>query len=209
MSITPSRPGGESFVLHLASLTIVTIVERIRVHDPERRPPSWTDIIRPGQFVAFAKFLDGGGSCDADGRPFATPSDTSCVLFDTIDEAASFCTERAKQHPGVSFEIFDSAGRVNPPLIVVVDPSRATKAANNPRSIRLRQYSAIGLILCAVALFWVDYSQEGDLLILPTIVGVNMLLAAGRLLQMTTSMRAAERERQERLARARHSSQHP
>ena len=184
-------------------------METIRVHDPERRPPNWTDVIRPGQFVAFAKLLDSGGSCDADGNPFATPSDTSCVLFDTIDEAALFCTDHATQHPGVSFEIFDAAGRVNPPLLVVVDPSRASGVANNPRSIRLRQYSAIALILAALALFWVDYSQEGDLLILPTIVGVNMLLAAGRLLQMTASMRAAERERQERLARARHSSQHP
>jgi hypothetical protein len=184
-------------------------VEIIRVHDPQRRPHNWTDVIRPGQFVAFAKLLDSGGSCDADGRPFATPSVATCLLFDTIEEAASFCTQHATKHPGVSFEIFDAAGRVNPPLLVVVDPSRASSVDNNPRSIRLRQYAAIALILCALALFWVDYSQEGDLLILPTIVGVNMLLAAGRLLQMTTSMRAAERERQERLERLRKSSQQP
>jgi hypothetical protein len=39
------------------------------------------------------------------------------------------------------------------------------------------------------------------LLILPTFLGINMLIAAARLWQLNMAVRGAERERQERLAR--------
>lgn len=174
----------------------------IRVHDPQRQPANWTGLIRPGQFVAFARLLDGGGSCDAEGRPVASPSDTTCLFFDTMDEAASFCSERARLNPAVSFDIFDHEGRSNPPLLVVVDPSRASKLSGNRRTIRLYQCAAAALVAGALGLFWWDWTQERDFLVLPTVLGVNMLLAAGRLLQMSSANSAAERARQERLARA-------
>ena len=49
----------------------------LRLYDPDRRPSSWTEIIGPGQFVAFSKTVDTGGSCDSEGRPF--PLDPSVV----------------------------------------------------------------------------------------------------------------------------------
>jgi hypothetical protein len=38
----------------------------LRVYDPARTPASWTEIIRPGQFVAFVK-RDTGAPCDERG----------------------------------------------------------------------------------------------------------------------------------------------
>jgi hypothetical protein len=40
----------------------------LRLYDRARTPRSWTEIIRPGQFVAFAKLIDTGAPCDAEGR---------------------------------------------------------------------------------------------------------------------------------------------
>jgi hypothetical protein len=158
-------------------------------------------LIRPGQFVAFAKLVTGGASCDAGGRPFASAADATCLLFDTLEEATTVCEAHARLNPAVSFEIFDHEGRSNAPLVVVVDPSAASTLSGNPATIRRYQIAAAALTAGAIGLFWWDWTQERDFLVLPTVVGVNMLLAAGRLLQMATANRSAERARQERLAR--------
>ena len=55
----------------------------VRLHDPARRPPSWMQIVKPGQFVVFAKDLDSNVPCDADGRRYADPEEASCVVFDS------------------------------------------------------------------------------------------------------------------------------
>jgi hypothetical protein len=85
-------------------------MQLLRLYDPDRRPPNWTDIIRPGQFAAFARHVEGGGPCDADGRPFASSDLVTCLIFDELDYAARFCEERVTEVPSVRFEVFDSAG---------------------------------------------------------------------------------------------------
>jgi hypothetical protein len=158
------------------------------------------EIVREGQFVAFARFIDGGGSCDAEGRAFASEPDVTCLLFDTLPEARGFCEERVQQAPSIQFDIFDSTGRVNPPLLVIVHPSRAAAFDGNPRGMRIRKRWAIALAIGAVGLFWFDYWKSGGLLILPTILGINMLLAAARLIQINAAYADSERRRRVRLA---------
>lgn len=174
-------------------------MEVLRLYDPERRPPDWTGIIRPGQFAAFSKDADTGGTVDAGGRPFASPSDVACLVFDGVDEALRFCEARVAEVPSLRFEIFDSNGRTNPPLMVIVHPSRAQTLTGNPRDMRLRKWLAILLLAGAFPLFWIDYRNRGALL-LPTILGVNMIVIAGRLLHMNMSIREVERAREARLA---------
>jgi hypothetical protein len=157
------------------------------------------EIVRPGQFVAFSRFIDGGGSCDAAGRTFASASDVTCLLFDSLADARGFCDEHVQQAPSIRFEIFDSTGRVNPPLLVVVHPSRVAGLDGNPRALRNRRRWAIALAIGAPGLFWFDYWKSGGLLILPTIVGINMLLVAARFLQLNAAYADAERRRRERL----------
>ena len=173
----------------------------LRLHDPDRRPASWTEIIGDGQFVAFSRFLDGGGSCDADGRPFASESDVACLLFDDFAEARRFCEAGVQQAPAIAFDIFDATGRVNPPLLIVVHPSRAAALDGNPRHARIRTRWAAALATGALPLFWLDYWTSGGLLIIPTILGINLLLAALRLVQLNAAYADAERRRLERLAR--------
>ena len=173
----------------------------LRIYDPQRQPPDWTDIVRADQFVAFAKRADGGAPCDADGRPFATPADATCLLFDTVQDARAFCEARVQASGEVAFEIYDGAGRVNPPLLVVLAPSRRNAADNSPHAMGLRFRAAVALTAGAVLLFWLDYVREGVHFVL-SVIGVHLMVAAGRLAMMNNSVRQSERVREERLRRA-------
>lgn len=173
-------------------------MEVLRLYDPDRRPQSWTDIIRPSQFAVFSKDAESGATCDAEGKPLASPSDASCLVFERLDEARTFCEERVRQLPHVRFEVFDAAGRTNPPLVTIVSPSRADALAGQPRGMRMRKLVALGLLVAAPPLFWIDY-EKGGMLILPTFLGINLIIIAARLLFMNLSIRESERARQRRL----------
>jgi len=172
----------------------------LRLFDRDRQPPDWTEIIRPGQYVAFSKIIDSGGSCDQDGRPFASAADATCLLFDSLTEARTFCEEQVTRAPAVRFEIFDSAGRRDPALFVIVHPSRIAALEGNPSGMRVRKWAASALLVGAVPLFWYDYQHDQGMLIFPTVLGINMVIIAARLMQLNGAYAHAERLRQKRLA---------
>jgi len=174
-------------------------VVTLRLFDRDRQPPDWTEIIRPGQYAAFSKTIDTGGSCDRDGRPFASADDVTCLIFDDLAEARAFCEEQVTRAPGVRFEIFDSAGRRDPPLLVIVHPSRIAALEGNPRGIRLRKWAAYALLVGAVPLYWYDFQHDEGMLIFPTVLGINLVIIAARLLQLNGAYVQAERLRQKRL----------
>ena len=177
----------------------------VRVFDPNRQPPNWTDIIRPGQLVAFSKNIDSGAPCDAAGVPFASPESLTCVIFDSLAEADAFCTESVQRVPTLRFDVFDSVGRALPPLLTIVHPSRVATLDGNPRSARINKWASIALVVAAPILFWVDWWKYDGLLILPTILGINMLIIAARLIQLNGAHATAERARRERLEKFGHS----
>lgn len=176
-------------------------MQALRVYDPERRPSNWTDIIRAGQFVAFAKQFDSGAPCDAAGATFASPEDVTCLIFDSLPAAETFCRACVEDAPGVRFDLFDSGGRAHPPLLTIVHPSRTAALEGNPRTTRLNTWGAIALIIAAPILFWIDWARYDGLLILPTILGINFLLIAARLFQLNGAYASAEKSRRERLRR--------
>ena len=173
---------------------------QLRLYDRSRTPSSWTEIVRPGQFVAFAKTLDTGAPCDADGRPFAAVEDISCFVFDSLGEAEAFCREQVNRAQGIRFEIFDSTGRAQAPLLVIVHPSKAAQLEGNPRGMRLRTRAAIALLIIAAVSFWYNFRHGPSFQIFPTLLGINLVVVALRLLQLNGSYAHAERVRKERLA---------
>jgi hypothetical protein len=172
----------------------------VRVYDPHRRPPNWTEMIRPGQFVAFTKDLDSGVACDTAGMPFHSPDEIACLIFDSLEEAGAFCRDSVQRVPALRFDVFDSGGRVLPPLLTVVHPSRMATLDGNPRSTAFNKWGAAMLVGVAPLLFWLDWWKYDGLLILPTILGINMLIIAARLVQLNGAHALAERSRRERLA---------
>jgi hypothetical protein len=182
----------------------VSSVDVLRLYDAARRPPNWTDIIRPGQFAAFAKDLVTGRPCDQDGQPFARVEDATVLVFESIDSANSFCEDRVRTAPSIVFDIFDADGRTQPPLLTIVNSSRAESLDESPGRLRRRGCLAYGLLCASVALFAYQYWADTEgVFILPMFLGINLVMAAGRLLLMNLGAKGAERRRQERLPRAR------
>lgn len=158
-------------------------------------------IIEPGQFVAFSRDADSGVPCAADGRRFADGADATCAIADSLAEAEAFCAAAVEASPSVRFDVFDAEGRSKPALLTVVHPSRAQALDTNPRALRRRRAIAWALIATGVPLigyaYWMHTERE---IILPAFIGINMLLAGGRLLWFNLGVRETERERQARLS---------
>ena len=158
------------------------------------------DIVRPGQFVLFAKDLDSGVPCDIDGRAFADPDLGTCVICDSIAEAWAVGEAAVGKAPAVRIDIFDAQGRAQPPLLTLVHPSRAQEAETHPRVLRRRRIIAWALIAAGLPLIVFAYLEHRDRdIILPAFIGINMILAAGRLLWFNLAVRETERTRQNRL----------
>jgi hypothetical protein len=176
-------------------------VDVLRLYDATRRPASWTEIIRPGQVVAFAKHLESGAPCTADGEPFAVPDAVTCVVFDGFDEARDWCEASVLRAPSVRFDIFDHEGRAQSPLLTVVHPSQRESMEGSATELRRRTMIAMALIAGGVPLMVFAYAISGDRdPILPGFLGLNMVLIALRLLWMNLASRELERTRRARLA---------
>jgi hypothetical protein len=99
-------------------------------------------------------------------------------------------------------DIFDAEGRANPPLLTLLHPSRARDADTHPRVLRTRRIIAWTLIAAGIPLIVFAYVEHRDReIILPAFIGINMLIAAGRLLWFNLGVRETERIRQDRLRR--------
>lgn len=178
-------------------------VQILRLHDPARHPASWMQIVRPDQFVVFAKGLDSNTPCDADGRPFVDPESGTCVVCDSLAEARAFGEAAVARTPSVRIDIFDAEGRAKPPLVTLVHPSRAQEAETHPRVLRRRRLIAWALIAGGIALIVYAYREYRDRdIILPAFIGINMIIAAARLLWFNLALRETERVREARLNEA-------
>jgi hypothetical protein len=178
----------------------MSLVQVVRLYDPSRRPASWMQIVRVGQFAVFAKDLESGAACGADGRPFADPSQATCAIADTLAEAQAFAATAVANSPSLRIDIFDHEGRARPALLTVLHPSRAQAADTHPRVLRKRRVIAWTLIAAAIPLLAFAIVERHDReIILPAFLGINMLIAAGRLLWFNLGVREIERARHDRL----------
>jgi hypothetical protein len=176
-------------------------VKIVPLYDPLREPRGWMQIIRPTEFAAFATLADSGATCDADGVPQSS-DDASCVIFETLSDAEAFCRERVARIPSLRFDILDAAGQRRPPLFTIVHPSRAAALDGSPAKIRRNTRWAIALLAVGPPLIWFDFAFYDGVQVVPTILGINAVLIAVRLLIMNFSHISDERTRRERVARA-------
>jgi hypothetical protein len=161
---------------------------------------NWTGILRPGQFAAIAKDLATALPCDAEGRPFDDPAAATCVVFDRFDEARTFCEAAVSTHESVRFEVFDSQGRSNAPLLTIMHPSRLRTQDAHPRVVRNRRIVAWSLIAGGVPLLFLSYwLYEAGHAIFPGFIGLNLILAGGRLLWFNMALAETEEARQKRI----------
>ena len=156
--------------------------------------------MRPGQFVLFARDLDSGVPCEISGRPFADPALATCVLCESLAEARSAGQAAVDAVPSMRIDVFDHEGRAQSPLLTVLHASRAGEAETHPRVLRRRRLIAWALLAAGIPLIvfaWVEHTERD--IILPAFLGINMVIAAGRLLWFNLAVRETERVREDRL----------
>lgn len=170
----------------------------IRLFDPRRKPRDWTEIIRPTQCAVFLKDCDTSNSRGLDGKPFPNPDETTCVIFDQIDQARQFCESQVRTFPHLRCEVYDADGLAKPPLLVVLAPDRQLEEESGSKWSRRRKLIAVFLFLIAPPLVWLDMRRQNTL-ILPTFLAFTCVLTGLRFLYWDFGLKHQQRERQKRL----------
>jgi hypothetical protein len=166
---------------------------QIRLYDPQRNPSEWTEILQPNEYAVLAKRRRTSVPVSAsDGKPYPKLTDATCVVFESLDAAQRFCEAKVQALRDVRFEIYDSQGLAQRPLLVI----GATASSSQPS--QGRRLAAGILLLVSAPLFWMG-TRESSASVLATFIAINCIIVALRLLHWEFGVKDAEKERRERL----------
>jgi hypothetical protein len=153
---------------------VLPVPRQIPLFDRTLPKPFWTDQLRDDEVAVLA-------SDRAD----------VCAIFPSVDAARQWAVARVDADPVVTCEIYDRRGKAAPPLETIVHPStvRVPSAAAGRRKI------AWGWVCLVVSplLIYLDWRND-LLLILPSLVGLQLIAVGLRLLYWGYSERAAARD---------------
>jgi len=166
-------------------------MREVRLFDGGRKPADWLDLMQPGQYAVFLSDPETRAGMTSDGRYSGRDVPDTCLIFDSLDEAVEYCRSSVREAARLRCDVFDSRGKVEPPAAVFVSRAFAGTLASESKGRRLMW---VGLVLIALSppLFWLD-SRADWRLILPTILGLNLILAGGRFIQLGSATREAAR----------------
>jgi hypothetical protein len=168
----------------------------IRLYEYHRTPRCWSEIILPTQCAVFLRNDQWGTSVDRNGKSRAGDNAT-CILFDSIEDAERFCQQMVAGHPLVSCEVLDASGRVNPPLLSVTHEHVGGDDEVRGWFAHHRRMVIAILIAASLPLFWLDWIHQGKWIL--SVIGINMIVAALRLLMWDVAAKNNEKERLARL----------
>lgn len=156
-------------------------MQEIAVYDPKRVPSEWSALIRPGQYAAFLSDVQSSVPMSSDGSVTSSASKYSCLLFESLSEAEAYCSEAVQKFPCMQCDVFDSGGRVNPPVAVFVNQRFAHTLDNEAAAHRLIR---LGFAVIAVSMlpFWYAWKFDGSDDWWPIVLGINVLFAGLRLI---------------------------
>lgn len=170
----------------------------IPLFDAKRRPSEWTGVILPHQCAVFLSNTVLRLSVGRNLKPQAHDSATCVLFFDSIDDAEAFCRQLVTWRPEIACEILDHEGPVNPPLMHIAREHKGGDDDTRGWLARRRPWIVGCLILAAIPLFCYDSTHDSTLVL--TIIGINLIVAALRLLLWDLVAKGNERERMARLA---------
>ena len=169
----------------------------IKVYDQSRSPRNWHELLTPSQCAVFFKRIDSEQPVSP-ADELVRFHDCTFLLFDKLEEARRFCEAKVMEFPQMSCEIFTSRGKAEPPLLTILHPTVAEKDEMSASSVRKRLIIAIALFVGALPLIWWDWRTRSGLVI-PTLLGINMMFAALRLLQWNSARSQRLSEQKKRL----------
>ena len=109
-------------------------------------------------------------------------SEFFCLIFDSLTDAESYCQRAVSQTRNLKCEIFDSAGRVNPPVAVLVNTEFAHKLDTEASARRLVRWGFVAIAI-SLPLFWYAWRNNAGVVWWPVFLGINSVFAGLRLIQ--------------------------
>jgi hypothetical protein len=152
----------------------------IKVYDDVRQPREWTALLTSSQCAVFFKRINSETPLFPDGT-VARFRDSTFLLFNSIEAARQLCESRVRECPNMCCEIFDWKGKSQAPLLTILHPGVTGKDELSEESVRKRKIAAIILFFAAAPLFWWD-QRSGGLLVLPTFLGLTIIVIGLRVL---------------------------
>lgn len=144
-------------------------MKEVAIYDPHRTPSNWTDLLSATQYAVFQHDTRTGLHLSPAGALNET-----CLVFDTLDEARSYCTARVEQAPDVTCEIFDHKGLARAPIDTYVHQSvvLAQRSYFRSRFFWAHIMTALGII--GLLIDW----RSDFVRMWPTILGLKFLTLA-------------------------------
>jgi hypothetical protein len=149
-------------------------MQEIALYDPERRPPNWTDLLRPGQYAVLHSDVGTDVEKTTSGKYLGATDKSTCLVFDSLPEAEAYCEAKVDEVRTLRCDIYDHAGKSKPPLVTYVHRAQLKRP-------RRRILLGWALIAASLPCFWIDW-QQGGALIFPTVIGINMIFVGLRLI---------------------------
>ena len=166
-------------------------VREVLLFDENRKPAAWLELMQAGQYAVFLSDAETHAGMTSDGRYSGREVADTCLIFDSLDAAVEYCRSSVREAARLRCEVFDHRGKAEAPAAVFVSPAFA---GTLPSESKGRRLMGVGLALIALSppLFWLDSRADWHLM-LPTILGLNLILAGGRFLQLGSATREAAR----------------
>ena len=148
-------------------------MQQLKLYDPARKPTEWTGLVHSGQFAVFHSDVATDVERASDGHYLQPGEDSTCLVFDSLPEAETYCEAKVEEIPNLRCDIYDHTGKSKPPMLTYVN-----KVHLNAPTKRAKW----GWVLVAASLpfFWIAWIHHGTQVI-PMLIGVNLLFGGLRL----------------------------
>ena len=146
---------------------------QLKLYDPARKPADWTGVLHAGQFAVFHSDVATDIERSADGHYLQPGEDSTCLVFDSLAEAETYCETKVEEIPNLRCDIYDHTGKSKPPLLTYVNKIHL-KAGST------RAKWGWALVAASLPFFWIAH-HWGNTLVKPMVIGVNLVLAGLRL----------------------------
>jgi hypothetical protein len=162
-------------------------MRELRLYDPARTPKGWTDIIRPGQYAVFHSDVNTDVEKKPDGHFLAPEDESFCLVFDSLSEAEAYCESKVEEIPSLRCDIYDHLGKGKPPALTYLNEAHLHSPRKHARWGWL-------MIAASVPCFLLDWHWD-FVVIVPTIVGLNLVFAGLRLIYWGTGGKEKRRSK--------------
>ncbi len=174
-------------------------MRQVLLYDPTRVPREWMRLIRPGQYAVFLTDVESSAPLTADGLPVNSESEYFCLLFDSLADAESYCQDQVAKIRRLRCEVFDSAGRTNPPVSVLVNDEFAHTLDSEAKGQRLVRWGFVAIAV-SVPLLWYAWRNDAGVVWWPVLVSINLVFAGLRLIQWGHGLKEEIRYRKKEAA---------